>query len=322
MRIILHGVGAVGGTIAAGLALAGQEVVGIARGAQLQAIRDAGLTLRSPGGTQVARFDCVSTPSGIAFRPDDAIVLTVKGQDTESALAQLRAAGVTDQPIFCAQNGVENERMALRRFANVHGVTVMLPADFMVPGEVAAFGAPKHGIFDIGRYPGGSDAADAGLAEVLNRANFAAFVSDDVMASKYGKLIMNLRNIAGAALGPGDAADRVGALLRAEAEAVLTAAGIGWQDVGMTDPRRKDLMTMQPIDGVTRTGSSTAQSLARGAGSVETDYLNGEIVLLGRLHGVATPANAYVMGLAARMLRNGIAPGSVPVSEVARALGL
>lgn len=322
MRVIVHGIGAVGGTIAARLALAGQEVVGIARGAQLRAIREGGLRLRTPAGDHLARFDCVAAPSEIDLRPDDAVMLTVKGQDTEAALDQLEAAGVTDQPIFCAQNGVENERRALRRFANVHGVTVMLPAQFMQPGEVVAFGAPKSAIFDIGRFPGGSDAADAALAEVLSRADLAAFVNDNVIGSKYGKLLMNLNNIVAAALGTGEAGKRVGALVRAEGEAALKAAGIVWQDVGMSDPRRKQLMTMQPVEGVTRAGSSTAQSLARGAGSVETDFLNGEITLLGRLHGVPTPANAYVMRLAARMLREGMAPGAVPVAEVERALGL
>ena len=38
-------------------------------------------------------------------------------------------------------------------------------------------------------------------------------------------------------------------------------------------------------------GGSSWQSLARGAGSIEAEYLNGEIVLLGGLYGVATPVN-------------------------------
>ena len=47
-----------------------------------------------------------------------------------------------------------------------------------------------------------------------------------------------------------------------------------------------------------RPGASSWQSLARGTGSIEADYLNGEIVLLGRLHGVATPVNAALQRLA------------------------
>ena len=54
-----------------------------------------------------------------------------------------------------------------------------------------------------------------------------------------------------------------------------------------------------------RTGGSSTQSLARGTGSIETDWLNGEIVLLGRLHGVPMPANAYFLGLGARLVARG-----------------
>jgi 2-dehydropantoate 2-reductase len=322
MRIIVHGIGAIGGTIAAALALTGREVVGIARGAQLDAIVDRGLRLRRPDGDRVARFTCVGSPSGIQFRSDDAIVLATKTQDTAAALEQLAAAGVTDQPVFCAQNGVENERLALRRFPNVHGITVMLPADFIVPGEVAAFGMPRHGIFDIGRCPSGSDAADAALAEALTAAGIESFVRDDVMAGKYGKLLMNLGNIVEAAIGGGAGPAPIRDAARREGEAVLAAAGIPWRDVGASDPRRDQLMKIAPIDGVERTGSSSRQSLARGVGSIETSYLNGEIVLLGRLQGVPTPVNAWLTDLGARLASEGVPPGSVPLATALSELRL
>ncbi|MFC4174899.1 ketopantoate reductase family protein [Microvirga sp. GCM10011540] len=315
MRIIVYGVGAIGGTVAAALALSGQQVIGIARGAQLEAIRTDGLLLRSPDRTARAHFPCVSDPAEIDFRADDAILLTMKTQDTLAALERLRAAGVVEQPIFCVQNGVTNERLALRRFPEVHGVTVMMPATISAPGEVSAFSTPRHGIFDIGRYPGGSNRHDTALAEALEAANIAAFVTPDVMQSKYGKLLLNLRNILEAALGLDADLKHFGALLRAEAEAVFAAAGIPWRDIGASDPRREQLMRYQPIPGVDRSGGSTTQSLARGAGSVETDYLNGEIVLLGRLHWVPVPANAYFVELSARMVREKLKPGAISVSE-------
>jgi 2-dehydropantoate 2-reductase len=321
MRIIVLGIGAVGGTVAAALALAGHEVVGIARGAQLMAVRERGLKLRSPGDEQVARFECVGSPAEVRFRPDDAIVLATKTQHTDEALKQLAAAGVTNKPIFCAQNGVENERLALRRFPNVHGVTVMLPADFLVPGEVAAFGAPRHGIFDIGRFPSGADDADEALAEALTLAGIEGFVEPEVMKGKYGKLLMNLYNVVEAALGPDCDGGEIRSALRAEGEAVLAAAGIEWRDVG-SDPRREKLMTIQEIPGVDRTGSSSTQSIARGAGSIESDYLNGEIVLLGRLHGVPTPLNAGFGRLGARLVREGLRPGSIDREEVRATLGV
>lgn len=321
MRIIVYGVGAIGGTVAAALALSGQEVVGIARGAQLDAIRTGGLLLRTPGRAARASFPCLADPSEIEPQPDDAILLTMKTQDTVAALSRLHAAGVREQPIFCVQNGVSNERFALRRFANVHAVTVMMPASFTTPGEVAAFSAPRHGMFEIGRYPEGQDAADEAVAQALQAANIAAFVTPSVMESKYGKLLLNLRNIVEAALGHNADHGRFPKILRAEAEAVLIAAGIRWRDVGAEDPRRDALMRQEPVAGVDRIGGSSTQSLARDAGSIETDYLNGEIVLLGRLHGIPTPANAGFQDLSARMIRDHLAPGALDVADIDAALG-
>ena len=97
---------------------------------------------------------------------------------------------------------------------------------------------------------------------------------------------------------------------------MLAAAGIAWRDVGAGDPRRAQLMRSAPVAGAARAGGSSTQSLARGTGSIETDFLNGEIVLLGRLHGVPAPANAWFTGLGARMARERLAPGSVAAAEI------
>jgi 2-dehydropantoate 2-reductase len=75
-------------------------------------------------------------------------------------------------------------------------------------------------------------------------------------------------------------------------------------------------MHVQPVDGEMRGGGSSWQSLARGTRSIEADYLNGEIVTLGRLHGVPTPANALMQRIASEQARMGAPPQSVPVTEV------
>ena len=81
MRFIIYGVGAIGGTFAAALAKAGHEVVGIARGKMLEAIRaNGGLTFRTVGGTHFVKFDVVAEPAEITFRPDDAIFLCMKAR--------------------------------------------------------------------------------------------------------------------------------------------------------------------------------------------------------------------------------------------------
>lgn len=322
MRIIIYGVGAIGGVLATALAASGVDVIGIARGARLEAIRTNGLTLRSPDGDMHATFAAVASPTDITFRDDDVILLTVKSQDTVAALNDLRDAGVTDQAIFCAQNGVANEGMALRLFPNVHGINVMLPAEYRTPDESICFGTPKFGVFDIGRFPGGSDGADKALSDVLDAANIASFVTDEVMAYKYGKLIVNLGNIVEAALGRGINAGEITAALRVEGRAVLAAAGITVAEVGSDDPRRGTLLNIVEIDGIKRIGGSSSQSLARGGGKIETDYLNGEIVLLARQHGIPAPANSYAAYLAQQLAREGASPGSVTRAAFAKGIGL
>ena len=322
MRFIVYGVGAIGGTIAASLALAGREVVGIARGRMLDAIRKDGLRFRTPEGEHRVSFPCHAGPDEIAFRPDDVILLTMKSQDTHEALLALRSAGVAEQAVICSQNGVANERMALRVFPNVYGMTVMMPADYTVPGEVNCYGGPKYGIFDLGRYPGGADAAAEEIAEHLRAANFAVFLLADVMHSKYGKLLSNLGNVLEAALGPDSDRKALFGKVRAEAEAVYRAAGIAWMAVGLgtDDPRREGMMEMRPVAGAPRFGGSSTQSLQRGSPAIETDYLNGEIVLLGRLHGVPTPVNAYLTRLGQRLIAEKLTPGAIDPAEIAAAL--
>ena len=199
-------------------------------------------------------------------------------------------------------------------------MTVMCPGTYTEPGEVICHGKPKRGIFDIGRYPSGSDETAHAIAAALEKAEFRTTVFDDVMLSKYGKLIENQGNIVRAALGyevdhkPFDTA------LRDEARTVLKAAGIAWIDIGGGSDRRKGVMELGEVAGTTRGGDSSSQSLLRGTGSLETDYLNGEIALLGRLHGVPTPASDFVCRLARRILRDKLKPGDITPDEFSRGL--
>jgi 2-dehydropantoate 2-reductase len=316
MRIVIYGIGAVGGTIAAALVDAGTDVIGIARGGMLEALRSGPISLRHPGGELVAPVPVVAHPDEIAFRPDDLICLTMKSQDTLDALHALREAGVRNQPIFCLQNGIANEPTALRLFPNVHGVTVMMPATYTVPGVVVCHGTPKLGLFDIGRFPSGSDAADHALAEAFDAAGMAGYVHDDVMSSKRGKLLLNLGNALEASLGRGADRGDWPDLVRTEAESVLRGAGLSWDEVGMDAPRRKELMQMGDVPGEARFGGSTSQSLVRGTGRVETDYLNGEIAWLARMNGTEAPRNAFLADIMAALAASGGKTGMLSLGDL------
>jgi 2-dehydropantoate 2-reductase len=97
--------------------------------------------------------------------------------------------------------------------------------------------------------------------------------------------------------------------VRDEANAVYQAAGIEAASPEELAERRGEV-TIQAVPGFEqRLGGSTWQSMSRG-GSLETDYLNGEIALLGALHGVPTPYNRMLQQAAAEAQRENRAPGS------------
>ncbi|MFF7278500.1 2-dehydropantoate 2-reductase N-terminal domain-containing protein [Streptomyces griseorubiginosus] len=328
MRYIIIGAGAVGGAVGGRLAEAGHEAVLVARGAQYAALRDGGLRLRVPDGEFTYRLPVVDGPAGLGtLRADDVLVLAVKTQDTEAALAAWGPAPVEGGgtaaarlPLLCAQNGVEGQRVALRRFRHVYGVCVWLPATFVTPGVVSAAGNPLTGILHLGVHPRGTDETVRLIAADLEKARFEAPVVPDLARWQYAKLLSNLANAVEAITGPveGEAALELVERVRAEGAAVLDAAGIAYASAEEQRARRGDKVTLLPLADAPRGGGSSWQSLTRGTGTVEADYLNGEITLLGRLHGVPTPLNELLQRLANTFAREHREAGSMPLAELVR----
>ncbi|MDC0771621.1 ketopantoate reductase family protein [Streptomyces sp. HD] len=328
MRYIVIGAGAVGGVIGGRLAGSGHEVVLVARGAHFEALRDHGLRLRVPEGELVHRLPVADGPGVLGeLRPDDVLVLAVKTQDSTAALQAWAAVPVAGGgtaaerlPLFCAQNGVESQRLALRLFRRVYGVCVWLPSTYVEPGIVSAAGSPLTGILHLGRHPQGADETARLVAADLEKSHFEAPVVADVARWQYAKLLGNLGNALEAVTGP-VADEQATALLRrvrAEGAAVLDAAGIAYASAEEQQAVRGDKVTLVPLDGTPRGGGSSWQSLTRGTGTIEADYLNGEIALLGRLHGVPTPLNELLQQLANTFARERRVAGSMPVGELVR----
>jgi 2-dehydropantoate 2-reductase len=160
------------------------------------------------------------------------------------------------------------------------------------------------------------------MAEDLEKSTFRVHLRRHIMYWKYAKLLNNLGNALEALIGPIEAPEAVRVYERAveEGAAVLSAARITWAT------REEQAEALSEHAGLLRPGSeqrrggSSWQSLARGAGSIEADYLNGEIVLLGREFGVPTPVNTFLQRAANRHARMGKAPGTVTVQEVLKGI--
>jgi 2-dehydropantoate 2-reductase len=319
MRYIIYGAGGVGGVVGGRLFQAGHDVVLICRGAHLEAIQRDGLRLRTPEEDLRLRVPAVSHPRALTFGPDDVAVLTMKTQDTERALADLQAAGGDELPIVCCQNGVENERLAARRFGRVYAMLVALPATFMQPGEVSGESIGVSGVLDLGCYPSGVDDLAARMAADLSVSRLDSRPDPQVMRLKYTKLLSNLGNAIQAITGEmrGSAIfQQVATRLRAEAEACYAVAGIQYTPEDEYNERIRSRYQIGEIAGRPRAGSSTWQSFMRGSNTVETDYLNGEIVLLGKLHGVPTPLNAVLRRITTHMAASGEQPGRYTVADL------
>jgi 2-dehydropantoate 2-reductase len=314
MRFVVFGAGAVGGVVGGRLAQHGHDVTLIARGEHLAALRREGLTVRCPDGTVILEIPTAADAGHAAITAGDVVLLTVKSQHTHDAVSSLAAAAPWSTPIVCLQNGVHNEPAALRHFTNVYAVPVMLPSVHLQPGVVEARSAPTTGILDVGRYPGAVDAVAEEISAAFRASTFSSEARADVMRFKYTKLLMNLANAVQALFGQGTEDSDLVRRARREGAACFAAAGIDAATREEDLARRGDLLTRRDGDGEARAGGSTWQSLARDAGSVEVDYLNGEIVLLGRKHGVPTPVNEALQRWTNHAARVGLRPGTADLT--------
>lgn len=337
MRVIIYGAGGVGGTIGARLWQQGTQVVLIARGAHLAALQASGLRFVAPDGDFRLAIPAVAGPAEVEWCAGDVVILTMKSQHTTDALETLALSAPESIAVVCGQNGVANEEMALRRFANVYAMLVNLPASHLRAGEVVTYGEGTGGILDTGRYPEGVDDVVDELTGLLEQAGFSAQPDGAVMRKKYAKLLGNLGNslqaattpaqidqaaIGGVAAAAADDMKSIGRMLRKEALACYAAAGIDCATRDEVRARHEGTYRMVDVPGFPRVGGSSWQSIFRGTGNIETDYLNGEIVWLGRRYGVPTPANQVCQNLARRLLRDNLAAGSVTTAAVLEEIDL
>lgn len=314
MRYVVYGAGAVGGVVGGTLARAGNAVTLVARGAHLEAIRAGGLVLDAGDGRHVVDVPATDTAADVAWTDDTVVVLAVKSHQVATALDDLRRHAPLDTPVVCATNGIATEVAVLRLFARTYAVCVMLPASHLEPGVVVAACHPTPAILDIGRVPGGTDATTAAVRADLRGAGIESEERDDVLAWKRRKLLTNLGNGVDASFAQGPAADELAERALAEGEAVLAAAGLSVVTAEDDTARRGTILRRRP--DLERRGGSTWQSLRRGTGDSEIDYLSGEVVLQGRLHGVPTPVNEAVVAATRHLATTGGAPRSLDAAAV------
>ena len=318
MTYVIFGAGAVGTSLAAQFTEAGIENILVGRGRQLGHLRSHGLLYKRVLGTVQIALN-VTDIGALRLKPDDILLLAVKAQDIEDlsvrlALHPVEGGGVAaDLPVVTMQNGLEAERIVARRFSRLYAAVVRVPAIYTEVGKVSVLAEPQFASVSIGRFPQGRDAITARLTADLARANTLVEERADICRWKAQKLTYNVRNVVELFAGPPDQAAFVGNALATEAEVILRATGF---DPAQDSERKVSLAGWNVTrDPTAPSAQSTWQSFTRGERS-EVDFLNGEIVLQARLHGLEAPWNLAAQRLAAELAASGAAPGSVALDRL------
>jgi 2-dehydropantoate 2-reductase len=297
MRIAVIGAGAMGGFFGGLLARAGEEVVFIARGAQLAALDEQGLHIRS---RLVGDFNLPvrATSDPAAAGKADLVMLCVKTYDVDSAALLIPPLLGPDTIVLTLQNGVESTD----RVGKVVGSGPVLCGISWVTANVESPGVVVHARGTrvvLGELAGGSSLRGERVRSTLERAGIDAVVDTDVRVPLWQKFITvctagglsaATRLPLGSLFATTETRD-LGFGLIAEVDAVARAKGIDLPDG----------YARASFEGLVQLASespwaypSLYHDLADGR-RLELDALNGAVVRLGLECGVPTPLNFAVL---------------------------
>jgi 2-dehydropantoate 2-reductase len=296
MRIAVVGAGAVGGYFGARLAQGGAELVVIARGAHLAAIREHGIRLESVAGDAVVRpVECSDDPSRVA--PVEVVLLGVKAWQVEvaaRALAPLLAPGGCVLPL---QNGVEAPTRIDRALGPGHalGGLCRILSEVVGPGRIRHSGIEPYVAF--GELGGGDSSRSRRLLEAFARApGVRAELLPDIELGMWRKFLLitgwgAVAASSGATIGVIRADPELRwQLIEAMQEIVLVGRAHG---VRLGDDDVRDAMVL--MDAAPPEGTTSMQRDLAAGRPAEVEAQIGAVVRLARDAGVAAPYHAGVL---------------------------
>jgi 2-dehydropantoate 2-reductase len=211
MRIAVVGAGAIGGYLGAKLALAGETVTFIARGANLDAIKAHGMRLILEDGTQQHASQVLATGVMAEAGVQEVVLLTVKAHQVAPIASELRHLCDAHTTIVTMQNGIpwwyfyrhggEFAGNSVRaadpdgsisrdiEAARVVGCVVYPAANLIAPGVVQVVEGNR---FSLGEPDGSTTARVQAIAAALSKAGFKAPVTNDIRGEIWLKLWGNL----------------------------------------------------------------------------------------------------------------------------------
>lgn len=331
MKIAIIGVGAIGGYVGIRLALAGEDVTFIARGANLEALRSRGLKLVNADGGEQVLTKVKATNDYAAAGPQDVVILAMKAHQVEAVALDVPKMFGPDTVVVPMQNGIPywyfhrypGELAGTRvRSVDPNGlIGKHIPCERVIgcvvypAAELVSPGVIKHvegNRFPVGEPDGTSSARVARLSECFIGGGLQAPVLSDIRSEVWLKLWGNLTFNPISALSRATLADicqyspsrAIAAAMMVEAQAIANKLGVTFR-----------VSLEKRIAGAERVGHHKTSMLqdVEAARTLEIDALLGSVVELARLTETSTPHIDTVYALT-KLLARSLDEGKVPAS--------
>jgi 2-dehydropantoate 2-reductase len=291
MRIAVMGSGGTGGYFGGLLARAGEEVTFIARAAQLKAIRDNGLAIKSVlAGDFTITAKATDNPFDIG--PVDFVLFCVKAYDNAVAADQIRPLIGPQTIVLSVQNGIDNEKQIGDVVGHEHvvGAVSYVSSTIESPGVIAQTAGP--GKIVLGEMEGGTSQRTEKLKNTLQNAGIAAELHPDIQVALWQKFmaicgVNGVTALTRLPIGEILVCAETRKLLRRtmeEVEAVARASGVALPET-CVDQSMAFFSSFEPL-----MRGSMYYDLAAGR-HLELDVLNGRVVCMGKELGIPTPMN-------------------------------
>lgn len=292
MRIAMMGSGGLGGCLGIRLAQAGHDVVFVARGTHLAAMRKRGLRLLSPlGDAELAHVSATDSPTDAGVV--DLIIFVVKLYDTEQAAGAMLPMVGPETRVLTLQNGVDSVD-ELSRFVprqQIVGGTTYIASTLSEPGVIVQVGITNQVLTGSP-----NDAVIARLCETCSTSTGVALSSIEDVDQIIWRKFVTLSAFSGATTLMRSGIGKIMADTEARAfleslfdEALAISAAVGHPMPDNFHEATQELFKKIPPE----TKSSMTHDLERGK-PIELKWLSGRVHELGLKHGIATPRHTAV----------------------------
>ncbi len=325
MQFIVYGAGSVGSVLGGMLSLHRHDVLLIGRAPLVTAVQHNGLRLKSATGEYTAHPQAAEALVAHDVAPDACVLLTVKCHDVRDAASSLARVVDRETPVICLQNGIASEQAVAESFASVYGGVVRMTCSMVQPGH-ASFRALGRVV--VGAYPKGVDGVVGAVVGALGAIGFDAAPSKSILDDKWLKLAVNAQSVFHALIDARDQDEpgffnlKVGIL--EETRRVFKAAKIKARSADGKDPSIEQMIAevkrpraRRPEHGV-KVHNSVWQDFYLKRSRIESEFIHGPVIELGKAHGVATPHHETALGLATRAHAEHAGPESSRLVDVVR----